>query len=84
MSTRVKQAETVVMIDGCLLSCIGRALENVIDEEKFIRIDALPLYKKHSDAFLYSDVPESARNELAREVADKFVEQLNVEMELAH
>ena len=72
------------MIDGCFLSCIGRALENVIDEQKIIHIDALPLYKKYSDVFLYTDVPETARNELAGEVANKILEQLNAETDLAH
>lgn len=84
MATWVRQAERVVMIDGCFLSCIGRALENVIDGQKMIHIDALPLYKKYSDVFLYTNVPEKARKELAREVADKILERLNAEQELAH
>ncbi|MDJ0712397.1 MAG: putative zinc-binding protein [Woeseiaceae bacterium] len=84
MATWVRQAERVVMIDGCFLSCIGRALENVIDEQKIVHIDALQLYKKYSDVFLYTDVPEKARKELAREVADKILERLNAEQELAH
>ncbi len=84
MATWVQQAEKVVMIDGCFLSCIGRALENVIDERKIIHIDALPLYKKYSDVFLYTDVPEKVRKGLAREVADTIVERLNAEQEIAH
>ena len=84
MATWVRQAEKVVMIDGCFLSCIGRALENVIDERRMIHIDALPLYRKYSDVFLYTDVPEKARKELAREVADKILERLNAEQETAH
>ncbi len=84
MTAWVKQAEKVVMIDGCFLSCIGRVLNNVADEEKIIHIDALPLYRKYSDVFLYTDVPETKRNELAREVADKILDRLNAEQELAH
>ncbi len=84
MATWVRQAEKVVMIDGCFLSCIGRALQNVIDERRMIHIDALPLYRKYSDVFLYTDVPEKARKELAREVADKILERLNAEQETAH
>jgi uncharacterized metal-binding protein len=84
MTAWVRQAEKVIVIDGCFLSCIGRVLENVIDEEKIIHIDALPLYKKYSDVFLYTDVPETARNELAREVADKILDRLNAEQRLAH
>ncbi len=84
MATWVKQAERVVMIDGCFLSCIGRALENVIDEQKIIHIDALPLYKQYSDVFLYTDVPEKARKELAREVADRILERLSAAQEITH
>jgi uncharacterized metal-binding protein len=79
MAAWVKEAEKVVVIDGCFLSCIGRALENVIDKEKIIHIDAFPLYKEHRDAFLYTDVPEKERNELARQVADKILQKLKEE-----
>ena len=76
MTEWVKGAEKVVVIDGCFLSCLGRVLENVIDKEKIIHIDSNPLYKEYSDVFLYTDVPEDARNELARQVADKILEKL--------
>jgi hypothetical protein len=36
-------------------------------------IDALPLYKKYSDVFLYTDVPKEERQEVARQVADKII-----------
>ena len=84
MATWVQQAEKVVMIDGCFLSCIGRALENVIDDHKMVHIDALPLYKKYSDVFLYTDVPEKSRNELARDVADKILERLKDQQDTTH
>ena len=76
MTAWVKGAEKVVVNDGCFLTCLGRVLENVIDKEKIIHIDANPLYKEYSDVFLYTDVPEEARNELARKVADKILEKL--------
>jgi len=76
MTAWVKGAERVVVIDGCFLSCLGRVLENVIDKEKIIHIDSNPLYKEYSDVFLYTDVPEDARNELARQVADKILAKL--------
>ena len=56
----------------------------MIDEQKIIHIDALPLYKKYSDVFLYTDVPETERYELARKVAEKILQQLSVEQKLAH
>jgi uncharacterized metal-binding protein len=79
MAAWVKGAEKVVVIDGCFLSCLGRVLENFVDKEKIIHIDAFPLYKEHQDAFLYTDVPEEERNKLARQVADKILQKLKEE-----
>ena len=79
MATWVKEAAKVVVIDGCFLSCLGRAMKDLIEEEKIIHIDALPLYKKYSDVFLYTDVPEKDRKAWARQVADKILEKLREE-----
>jgi uncharacterized metal-binding protein len=76
MTAWVKGAEKVVVIDGCFLDCIGRITENVIDKEKMIHIDTNPIHKKFGDVFLYTDVPEETRKEVAREVADKVLEKL--------
>jgi uncharacterized metal-binding protein len=79
MTAWVKGAEKVVVIDGCFLKCIGRITENVIDKEKIIHIDTNPLHKKYSDIFLYTDVPEETRKEVARKVADKVLQKLKEE-----
>ncbi len=79
MTAWVNGAEKVVVIDGCFLKCIGRVLENVIDKEKIIHIDTNPLYKGYSDVFLYTDVPEETRKELAGKVADKILDRLRDE-----
>jgi uncharacterized metal-binding protein len=76
MTAWVKGAEKVVVIDGCFLKCIGRVIENVIDKENIIHIDTNPMHKKFSDVFLYTDVPEETRKEVAREVADKIQKKL--------
>lgn len=76
MADWVKAAEKVVVIDGCFLSCMGRVLEHVVDKDRILHIDTNPLYKGYSDTFLYTDVPEKTRNELARKVADKILEKL--------
>ena len=76
MATWVKEADKVVVIDGCFLSCLGRALKDLVDEDKMVHIDALALYKKYSDVFLYTDVPEEDRKVWARRVADKILEKL--------
>ena len=76
MTRWAKDADSVVMIDGCFLKCLGRILKNVIDEERMIHIDALPLHDKYGDLFLYTDVPEAERTEVAVEVADKILTML--------
>jgi len=55
------------------LKCHGRILKHLIDEEKMIHIDALPLYKKYTDLFLMDDVPEAERKAVARQVADSIL-----------
>jgi uncharacterized metal-binding protein len=84
MTTWVKGAEKVVVIDGCFLKCIGRITENVIDKGKIIHIDTNPIHKKFADVFLYTDVPEETRKEVAREVADKVLQKLKEELALVH
>lgn len=76
MAQWVKEAEKTVMIDGCFLKCHGRVLKGMIDEEKVVHIDALPLYKRYTDLFSMDDVPEEERKAVAREVADKIVAKL--------
>jgi len=78
MARWVKEADQVVMIDGCFLKCIGRILNNQVDQEKIIHIDALSLYKKYTDLFDMDDVPETERNDTAREVADQILQKLSV------
>ena len=79
MTAWVKGAEKVVVIDGCFLKCIGRITENVINKEKIIHIDTNPMHKKYSDVFLYTDVPEDERNDVAGKVADKVLQKLTAE-----
>ncbi len=76
MTRWVKEADKVVMIDGCFLKCIGRMLNNLVDEEKVVHIDALPLYKKYTDVFYMEDVPEAERIDTARQVADQILPSL--------
>ncbi len=73
MTQWVKSSTKIVMIDGCFLSCIGRVLNNLVDEKKIVHIDALRLHKKYSDVFLMDDVPEAERKETARQVADRIL-----------
>ena len=82
MARWVKQAERAVMIDGCFLKCHGRILKNLIEEDRMIEIDALTFYKKYSDIFLYTDVPQAEREAVASEVAEKIIAMLDTKYEL--
>ncbi len=81
MARGAKGADKTIMIDGCFLKCLGRVLKNLVDEEKMIHIDTLPLYKKYTDVFLMDDVPEAERKAVARQVADKILAMLKEENE---
>jgi uncharacterized metal-binding protein len=76
MARWVKEADKVIMVDGCFLKCIGRVLNNLVDEEKIVHIDALQLYKKYTDVFDMEDVPEAERIDTARHVADQILPSL--------
>ena len=73
MTRWVKEADKVIMIDGCFLSCIGRVLNNLVDKDKIVHIDALTLYNKYTDLFDMEDVPEPERIDTARQVADQIL-----------
>ena len=76
MARSAKEAEKAVVVDGCFLECIGRVVNNVVDRDKVIHIDAHPLYRKYNDMFLMDDVPEEECKAVARSVADKIVSKL--------
>lgn len=79
MARWVKEADQVVMIDGCFLNCFGRILNNLVDEKKITHIDALSIHKKYSDVFYMEDVPEQERRETARQVAETILAKLREE-----
>jgi uncharacterized metal-binding protein len=74
MAQWVREAEKIIMIDGCFLSCVGRIIKNLVDERRIVHIDALPLHQKYGDIFSMDDVPETERKEVARWVADRILE----------
>jgi uncharacterized metal-binding protein len=76
MARWVREADRVVMIDGCFLKCFGRVLNNLVDPEKITHIDALALYNKYTDLFDMNDVPEAERQETARQVAETILPEL--------
>jgi uncharacterized metal-binding protein len=83
MARWTKEADKVLVIDGCFLQCVGRIVNNLADREKIVHIDALPLYRKYTDVFSMDDVPEADRKAAARQVADKILAQLKEKKEPA-
>jgi len=49
------------MLEGSGAKCIGRVLNNLVDDAIIVHIEALPLYKKYTDVFDMEDVPEAER-----------------------
>ncbi len=76
MARWVKEADHVVMIDGCFLKCFGRVLNNLVDPETIVHIDALPRYNKYTDVFHMDDVPEAERQVTGRQVAEAILPEL--------
>ncbi len=76
MTRWVKEADKVIMLDGCFLKCIGRVLSNQVDKDKIVQIDALALYHKYTDLFDMEDVPEAERIDTARQVAEAVLSKL--------
>jgi uncharacterized metal-binding protein len=69
----VKEAEKVVVIDGCGIRCHGRIAENVIERDKLLNINALAIHGKFADLMDVDDVPEEERKQIATEVSDKIL-----------
>ncbi len=82
MSRWVKEADTVVMVDGCFLTCLGRVLNNLVDKEKIIHLDAMNYYDKYTEIFYMEDVPEAERNDTAEQVAVQVLPRLKAKLAL--
>ncbi len=66
----IREAQKVIMIDGCFLSCHGRMLKGLLKEDQLVQFDALAVYKKYTDVFDIDAVPPEEREEAARQVAN--------------
>ncbi|MGW8286032.1 MAG: putative zinc-binding protein [Candidatus Deferrimicrobiaceae bacterium] len=79
MAEWARNANKVVVIDGCFMRCHGRIMKNIVGDQNVIQFDALPLYnkdRKYSDTMIVDEVPEAERKDLARQVADKVLASL--------
>ena len=71
-----EESDKIVMIDGCFLTCVGRMLNNLVEHDKIIHFDILPMYDKYQDLFAMDDVPVEERQAIARKIADKLLVKL--------
>lgn len=67
----IKEADKVVIIDGCSLFCHSRIAENILCEDQLVVFDALSIHRKYANLMNVDDVPEEERKQAAREVADE-------------
>jgi uncharacterized metal-binding protein len=66
----IREAEKVILIDGCFLSCHGRMIKGLLKKDQLIQFDALQVYRKYTDVFDIDGVAPEEREEAARQVAD--------------
>lgn len=76
MAKWVREAEHVVVLDGCFLRCQARMMRRMLRPDQLVEIDALPLYRQYVDLFEIDSVPEAERNAVAEEVARDVLAQL--------
>lgn len=76
MARWVREADQVVVLDGCFLRCQARMMRRMLRPDQLIEIDALPLYGKYTDKFAIDEVPEAERSTVADQVAELVLAQL--------
>lgn len=74
MAKWAKQAEKIVVIDGCFLHCHGRIMKGIYSDEQLLIFDALSYYRKYTDIMDIDDVPEAERKETATVVLNNVIE----------
>ncbi|MFC1764891.1 putative zinc-binding protein [Planctomycetota bacterium] len=72
----MREAEKVILIDGCFLCCHGRMIKGLLKTDQLTQFDALKVYKKYTDVFDIDGISEEERQEAARMVADHVLEHL--------
>jgi len=72
----IREAEKVVVIDGCSLFCHSRIAENIICRDKLAVFDALSVHRKYAHLMDVDDVPEKDRQQAAGQVADQVLASL--------
>jgi len=73
----VREAEKVVVIDGCSIFCHGRMAENIISEDQLVLFNAFAMHGKYGSLMDTDDVPEAERMQTARDVAEEIISVLD-------
>ena len=76
MAKWAKQADKIVVIDGCFLHCHGRILRGIFNEDQLAIFDALSYYGKYTDIMDIDAVPEAERKETAEVVLNHVLDAL--------
>lgn len=76
MARWIREAEQVVVIDGCFLQCQARQMRRLLRPDQIVEIDVLPLYNRYTDQFAIDAVPEAERDAVADRVAEQVREKL--------
>jgi uncharacterized metal-binding protein len=76
MARWVREAEQVVVLDGCFLRCQARMMRRMLRPDQLVEVDVLALYKKYTDKFAIDEVPEAERRAVAAEVAEQVLTKL--------
>lgn len=66
----IREAEKVVLIDGCSIECHGRIAGNIVDSDRLVIFNAFAMHGKYGPLMDMDDVPGEERMRTAREVAD--------------
>lgn len=77
LSKWIREADRVVVIDGCGLSCHGRIAENIIDNDKLVLFNTIAIHGRYKDLMNIDEVPAEERMQTAQETADAILASLN-------
>lgn len=80
LSQWIKEAERVVIIDGCPLFCHSRIAQNMLGKDQLVVFDALSFHGKYAHLMAIDDVAETERKEAAKKVADEVLSRLSGKM----
>lgn len=76
LASWIREADRVVLIDGCSIVCHERIAENIIGKDRLITFNAFAIHGKYGRLMDIDDVPEKERKETAGQVASEILAHL--------